>query len=46
MTAREQHWKEFCADTFWKKIIAAPKSTHHVYHVDIVFLHPAAYSDI
>ena len=46
MAAREQHWKDFSADPFWKKLVAEPQYQHNVSHVDIVFLHPAAYSDL
>jgi hypothetical protein len=46
MTAREQHWKTFSADPFWKSLVAEPQYQHNVSHVDIVFLHPAAYSGL
>jgi len=46
MASREQHWKDFSADPFWKKLVADPQYQHNVSHIDIVFLHPAAYSDL
>jgi len=46
MAAREQHWKDFNTDPFWKKLVAEPQYQHNVSHVDIVFLHPADYSDL
>jgi len=46
MASREQHWKDFGADPVWKKLIADPQYQHNVSHIDIVFLHPAPYSDL
>lgn len=46
MAAREQHWKDFNSDPFWKQLVAEPQYQHNVSHVDIVFLHPADYSDL
>jgi hypothetical protein len=46
MPSREQHWAAFFADPVWKQLVAAPLYQHNVSHVDIVFLHPAAYSDL
>jgi NIPSNAP protein len=46
MASREQHWKTFGEDPFWKKLLASPEYQHNVSHVDIVFLHPAIYSDL
>jgi hypothetical protein len=46
MASREQHWKDFVADPVWKKLIADPQYQHNVSHIDIVFLHPASYSDL
>lgn len=46
MPSREQHWKDFNNDPFWKKLVAEPQYQHNVSHVDIVFLHPAGYSDL
>jgi hypothetical protein len=46
MAARDEHWKSFSSDPLWKSLIAAPEYQHNVSHVDIVFLHPAEYSDL
>jgi hypothetical protein len=46
MASREQHWKDFFADPVWKQLVASPQYQHNVSHVDISFLHPAAYSDL
>lgn len=46
MTSRDLHWKEFVADSVWKKLVADPQYQHNVSHIDIVFLHPAPYSDL
>ena len=46
MTAREAHWKAFGDDPFWKKLSALPEYQHNVSHIDIVFMHPTAYSDL
>jgi len=46
MASREAHWKAFGADPYWKQLVAQPEYQHNVSHVDIVFLHPAAYSDL
>ena len=46
MPSREQHWKDFTSDPFWKKLVAEPQYQHNVSHVDIVFLHPADYSEL
>lgn len=46
MPSREQHWKDFVADPVWKKLVADPQYQHNVSHIDIIFLHPADYSDL
>jgi hypothetical protein len=46
MASREAHWKNFSGDPFWKQLVAAPEYQHNVSHVDIVFLHPTAWSDL
>jgi hypothetical protein len=46
MAAREEHWKSFSNDPFWKTLSASPEYQHNVSHIDIVFLHPAEYSDL
>lgn len=45
MADREAHWKNFSADTAWKKLSALPEYQHNVSHIDITFLHAADYSD-
>ncbi|HEV2482101.1 MAG TPA: NIPSNAP family protein [Puia sp.] len=46
MASRDQHWKDFGSDPFWKQLVAEPQYQHNVSHVDIVFLHPADYSEL
>ena len=46
MASREQHWKTFSADPAWKQLSSSPEYQHNVSHIDIVFLHPADYSDL
>jgi len=46
MASREQHWKTFGSDPFWKNLSASPEYQHNVSHIDIVFLHPTDYSDL
>ena len=46
MASREQHWKDFSNDPFWKQLVAEPQYQHNVSHVDIVFLHPTDYSEL
>ncbi|MBS1655802.1 MAG: NIPSNAP family protein [Bacteroidetes bacterium] len=43
---RDAHWKTFSADAFWKQLSSSPEYQNNVSHIDIVFLHPAAYSDL
>lgn len=44
-TNRDEHWKNFVADPFWKKISSMPEYQNNVSHIDIMFLQPAEYSD-
>ncbi|MHA4809818.1 NIPSNAP family protein [Flavitalea flava] len=44
--SRDQHWKAFGEDPFWKKLSASPEYQNNVSHIDIVFMHPADYSDL
>lgn len=44
--ARDEHWKSFSSDTAWKKLSALPQYQKNVSRSDIIFLHPAAYSDL
>lgn len=46
MAAREAHWKTFGADPYWKELSAKPEYQNNVSHIDIVFMHPAPYSDL
>jgi hypothetical protein len=46
MAARDEHWKTFSADPFWKQLSSSPEYQNNVSHIDIVFLHPAPYSDL
>lgn len=46
MASRDAHWKTFSADPFWKQLSGKPEFQHNVSHIDIVFLHPAEYSDL
>lgn len=46
MASREQHWKAFNNDPFWKTLVTSPEYQHNVSHVDIVFLQPASYSEL
>jgi hypothetical protein len=46
MASREQHWKTFGSDPFWKALSSSPEYQHNVSHNDIVFLHPTDYSDL
>jgi hypothetical protein len=44
--AREEHWKVFKNNPEWKKLSAMPEYQKNVSHSDILFLHPADYSDL
>ncbi len=46
LPSRTEHWKSFSADTAWKQLSALPEYQKNVSHQDIIFLHPAAYSDL
>jgi hypothetical protein len=46
MAARDAHWKTFGADPYWKELSAKLEYQNNVSHIDILFLHPAAYSDL
>ncbi|MBS1661242.1 MAG: NIPSNAP family protein [Bacteroidetes bacterium] len=46
MASREAHWKTFGADPYWKELSGKAEYQHNVSHIDIVFLHPAEYSDL
>ena len=42
---RDEHWKTFGNDPYWKKLSAMPGYQNNVSHIDITFLSPAEYSD-
>lgn len=42
---REKHWETFSNDPEWKTLVALPEYQHNVSKADIIFLHPAEYSD-
>ena len=46
MEAHDQHWKSFGNDPVWKKLSAMPEYQNNVSHIDIVLLHPTAYSQL
>ena len=46
MAARDQHWKSFSDDPVWKQLVASPQYQHNVSHVDDIFLHSTAYSEL
>ena len=43
--SRDEHWKAFGSDAYWKKLSADPRYQHNVSHQDILLLHPTAYSE-
>lgn len=43
---RDAHWKTFSADPEWKRLSALPEYKNTVSKIDIVFLHPTAYSEL
>ena len=42
---RDEHWKNFGADSVWKRISILPEYLNTVSKADIFFLHPTQYSD-
>lgn len=42
---RDKHWETFSNDPEWKILVARPEYQHNVSRADIIFLHPAEYSD-
>jgi hypothetical protein len=42
---RDKHWDTFSNDPEWKTLVARPEYQHNVSKADIIFLHPADYSD-
>lgn len=43
--ARDDHWKTFVNDPYWKNLSSMPEYQNNVSHIDITFLYPADYSD-
>ncbi len=46
MAARDAHWKTFGDDPTWKQLSSSPQYQHNVSHIDVLFLHPADYSEL
>ena len=44
--SRDEHWKSFSGDDYWKKLVAMPEYQHNVSRNDTRFLYPSDYSDI
>jgi len=44
-TARDDNWKNFGNDPYWKKLSSMPEYQHNVSHIDISYLYPTEYSD-
>ncbi len=44
--SRDDHWKKFGADPFWKDLSSQPQYQHNVSHIDDIFLYAAPYSDL
>lgn len=42
---RDEHWKVFGSDPYWKKLSSMPEYQNNVSHIDITFLYPVEYSD-
>ncbi len=42
---RDKHWDAFSSDPEWKSLSAKAEFQHNVSKAEILFLHPAAYSD-
>jgi len=42
---RDKHWEAFGSDAQWKTLTAKEEYKNNVSHADIIFLHPAEYSD-
>ncbi|MBS1668647.1 MAG: NIPSNAP family protein [Bacteroidetes bacterium] len=45
MADRDEHWKKFGSDPYWKQLSAMPEYQHNVSHIDDNFLRPTDYSD-
>ena len=45
MADHDKLWKAFGNDPYWKTLSAKAEYQNNVSHIDVVFMHPAAYSD-
>lgn len=45
MADHDKLWKAFSADPVWTALKSKPEFQNNVSHIDVVFLHPAVYSD-
>jgi NIPSNAP len=45
MKDRDEHWKSFVNDPYWKKLSSMPEYQKNVSHIDITLLRPVDYSD-
>ncbi len=45
MDDRNAHWKNFVSDTAWKTLSGKAEYQHNISHIDVMFFHPADYSD-
>jgi len=45
MADHDKLWKAFGNDPYWKALSAKSEYQNNVSHIDVVFLHPAVYSD-
>jgi NIPSNAP len=46
MASHDAHWKAFGDDPTWKTLSSSPQYQHNVSHVDVLFMHPADYSEM
>lgn len=46
MADHDIHWKNFGSDPKWKSLSSLPGYQNNVSHIDVVFMHPASYSDL
>ena len=46
MASHDAHWKAFGDAPTWKTLSSSPQYQHNVSHVDVLFMHPADYSEL
>ena len=46
MAEHDKLWKNFVDDAYWKTLSSKPEYQNNVSHADMIFLHPASYSDL